>query len=882
MERGFEVLRSRGVSAESELGFACLADLLRPYADAIEELSPPQAAAMRAALALGPPVRAAPFVVAAATLSMLAVRAQTVPLLVAVDDAQWVDAASLQALLFAARRLHADRVAFLFTCRRVVAAPDKQVAEGPDPFEGIETLDVPGLTIAAASRLVETRLGPRAPSPTVLAALHRATGGNPLALLELPAALSDAQLAGGVSLEDPLPVTPALHAVYVRRIEAHGDPIRRALLVAAASSDGLLSSVLGAMAALGVDREALMEGEEHGLVVIADDHVEFSHPILRSAAYHRASSSDQCAAHRALADALEGDVACQAWHRAASTVGPDEGVAAALCTAATECRRRGAHLTASRINQAAAGRTPDADTRALRLADAAINAHLGGAVGVAIGLLEQAVEAAQSTALEHELVEGLALMSLLDGRPDRATELAVGCADRIESNEPGTAARLLAVASFASMLAGDGRSAYALADRAERLALPVGGPVLAAAQAARAQAEVVRGQTSHGTVMLESSVPVLQACREQRGAYAMALDSMPLTLCWLERFDDARGLLDRRLAAARASGSPALYPFPLIVEAEIAFATGAWDASQLAALRAAELADQTGQRVHVSRALFLAARVDALRGDEDVCRSRVDEAMRRAGATIVSARLTAAETLGRLCFARGDLEGALMHFEPLVSELAHQGCGDPQHTGPLGEMAEALVRLGRRDAASTATGRLEEVAAATQRAWALGAADRCVALLAESTDDMIEHFKRALGWHSRSQNIFETARTELCFGEQLRRRKRRADAREHLRAALLTFEQLGATVWTKRARSELGLTAERVASRRESRPAALTTQERQVAGLVVGGGTNREVAGQLFISEKTVEYHLGSVYRKLGVRSRTQLAGLLGNDRRSN
>ena len=873
---GFNVCRARGISAESELGFACLADLLRSCSRTIEELPDPQAVAIRSALALGPPMQTAPFVVAAATLSVLAAHSRNVPLLVAVDDIQWVDAASFQALAFAARRLQADRVAIVFTCRPADATAREHGARvRANPFEGMDVLDLSGLDAGAAARLVEECYGDRSPSSTVVAAMHRATGGNPLAMRELPGGLTVGQRAGREPLDDPLPVVPALHAAYLRRVEECSDVVRVALLVAAASADGELSSVLGAMAALAVERDALIEAEEHGLVLINDEHVVFAHPMLRSTAYHAAGSTAQRNAHRALADALTDDIARSAWHRCAATVGPDESVAAALSAAARESSLRGGHLSASRMSQVAAARTPDADGRAIRYADAAINAHLGGDVKSAAELLQQAADCVRSVAIEREIIEGLSILVMLDGRPQQAMEISAGYADRIRVEAPKQAARLYSLASNMALLAGDAHSAFAQADLSEMIALPLGGSVLAVAQAARARTEVIRGNSSEGSRLLDEALPMLEGGAQRGGAFEYAQHGVPLTLCWLERFEDARRLLDARIAVANQYGSPAYLPFPLVVESELAFATHRWDDSQLAALRAAELADQTGQQVHVPRALLLAARVDGWRGNGDACRARVEEALRRPGASMPWASLLAAELLGRVSFVAGDMQQALDLMEPVVAETTRQGCGDPLHTGPLAEVVEALVRLGRRDDASKMADRLFAIAEQSQRTWTLGAAHRCAGLLANSVDELTAAFTVALEWHALSPNLFETARTQLCFGEQLRRRKRRAESRVHLRAARATFERLGATAWAERAGSELGLTAERAASRKDGRLLELTTQERHVAGLVAGGGSNRDVAYQLFISEKTVEYHLGSVFRKLGVRSRTQLAPLL-------
>jgi DNA-binding CsgD family transcriptional regulator len=566
-----------------------------------------------------------------------------------------------------------------------------------------------------------------------------------------------------------------------------------------------------------------------------------------------------------------------AWHRAAATVGPDEAVAAALSAAAQQSSLRGGHLSASRISQVAAARTPDADSRAIRYADAAINAHLGGDVKSAAGLLQQAADCVRSVAIEREVIEGLSILLMLDGRPQQAMEISVGCAERIRAEVPKQAARLYALASNMALLAGDAHSAYAQADLSEMLALPLGGSVLAVAQAARARTEVIRGNSAEGSRLLDLALPILEGGTQRGGAFEYAQHAVPLTLCWLERFSDARRLLDRRIEVAHQYGSPAYLPFPLVVESELAFATCRWDDSQLAALRAAELADQTGQQVHVPRALLLAARVDAWRGNGDACRARIEEASDQPGAAMPWASLLAAELLGRLSFVAGDMQQALDLMEPIVAETTRQGCGDPLHTGPLAEVVEALVRLGRRDEASKVADRLLAVAEQTQRTWTLGAAHRCAGLLAESLEQLMAEFDRALEWHAVSPNIFETARTQLCYGEQLRRQKRRAESRVHLRSALTTFESLGATAWTARARTELGLTAERTASRRGGKVLDLTTQERHVAGLVADGGSNRDVASQLFISEKTVEYHLSSVFRKLGVRSRTQLVSVLGS-----
>jgi DNA-binding CsgD family transcriptional regulator len=865
MAEGIRVLSARGVSSESELPFAGLAELFAPVVDLVSCLPPRQRAAMEGALALGPAVSVDALAVGVATLGLLAAVADRGPVLCAVDDLQWVDVSSAQALTFAARRLHAEGVAMIFTKR-----PDDEL--GP-PFLELDLLVLAGLSAAAAAEVLSNAAATPVDAK-VARSLHDSTGGNPLALVELPRLLSAGQLEGSEPLQDPLPPGPTTERAFRRRIAELDPDTRSALLLAAASGEGDLDVVLDALRELGIAASSLESAEEAGIISVENGRVEFRHPLLRSAAYHGALALSRRRAHAALAAVLADSDARQPWHLAAAALGPDEAVAAALERVGIDARGRGAHAGAARALGRAAQLTPEPDSRARRLGEASADLHFAGRPEQALVVAADALAQVRSLELRADIELVHSSFLTLVGQPNEAYRRLMAEAARLEQDEPGRAAIMQMAAVIPCYLVGDGRLAYRTAELAHASAQRVGGPVGIFADAVLAQALVIRGDVARGRELLEGCLPMLLELDPIWGPHIAVSQGMCISYLWVEQFDTARRLLERIVVGARAAGAPGLLPFPLWVLADLDFRTGAWDAAYSGLHEALELAHETGQSVHLPRLLAGLARIEAQRGQSVQCRDHLAESLARGTqlGTLRGAELITLEPLGLLEFAQHRFPEAAAHLDRLAGLLREEEVGEPSLLGAAPERIEALARSGRTDEATEALIEFERHATSTGSCWGQAAAARCRGSMA-SPETFEDDFESSLRWHDELSMPFERARTELAYGECLRRAKQRTEARQHLRRALESFQLLGAQPWIDNSERELAATGE--TARRRGDPAAaaeLTPQELRVALAVAEGASNREAATALFLSPKTIEFHLGSVYRKLGIRSRTELA----------
>jgi DNA-binding CsgD family transcriptional regulator len=861
---GMTALWGRGVESEIELAFSGLAQLLRPGVLGLLEAIPgPQAAAMAGALAVGPPVPGDPFTVYAATLSLLAAVAEQGPVLVVVDDLHWLDAASSAALLFVARRLRAEGIALLFSARPGFVRFPAEVAE----------LELAGLDRDSAAALLGRSA--RQIDPRVAEHLLAETGGNPLALLELPAVLSEGQLAGREPLRQPLPVGERVRRAFIASVEALPAETRLALLVAAASESGRMDEINGGLEALGVDIAALEPAEEAALVTIADGELHFRHPLVRSAVYEAADSAARRRVHRALAAALAGAefAAQRAWHLASATVGPDEDVASALERTALVARGRAGHAAAARAFERAAALTSAPDGEASRLVEAARDHQIAGDFSRAAAVLNRALAKTDDPSTHADIQHLRARGEIANGRPAAAHALLVAEANRIETVDPARGAMMLAEAVFPSLMTLETTAALASAERAYELAQRAGGRVeLLLTSIFVAYLRVLRGGEPGAALKLAlettsvADLDVMASPFVHTQAYLFTLD---------EKYSDACRVLEAFIAAARAAGAPAVLPFALSTFADVEFRIGRWTAARAHASESATLAEDTNQGIWLTHGLVHLARVDAAQGNEQECNRHLERALQFAsafGGGAVVMHAGAARALFAL--PRGAYEVAIAELEP-VAELALRACvREPGVVQWEPDMIEAYARAGESEAAETMLADFEQRARATGRVWALAASRRCRGLLA-SDADFKPCFAQALAWHVRTPTPFERARTQLCFGERLRRTRRRLEAREQLRAALGTFEQLGAQPWADRAQAELAATGETAKRRDATAAEKLTPQELQVALAIARGATNREAAGALFLSPKTIEFHLGHVYRKLGIHSRSQLTRIL-------
>jgi DNA-binding CsgD family transcriptional regulator len=855
---GARVLWTQGIESESPLAFAALHRLLRPVLPYLDRLPPAQARALRAAFGELEGTIGDRFVVFVATLSLLSEAAEEQPVIAVVDDAHWLDAASAEALLFVARRLLADRVALVFGAR------EGDVRRFPG--DGLPELVLGGLDSAAAGALLAERAG--APvSAEVSAVLVAQTGGSPLALMELPGALSAGQLAGTARLPDPLPLTAGVERAFLdrgRRLPADAQTL---LLVAAADDSGQIAAVGPAAAALGAGPLALEVAERSGLIQTQGPELWFRHPLVRSAVYGAATASERQRAHRALAESLASDPDRRTWHLALATAGPDDGVAADLDAVAGRAQRRGGHEAASAAWQRAAELTTEAETRARRLQDAAMSAWLGGQTGRAHVFAEDARRYATDPVLRSDIDRLRARLEWNVGSAETGQAIVLRAAQDVA---PFDAARALEMAMLGTTLAAFGDGSDIGVDPATFLP-PLPDDASARLKCCRAlitgQQHLLRGRTRAAAQTLRWAFNLHQP---QPGDVDL-LANMGLAAAHLG--DDA--VVHRNLTGLRDFGrQSAAVSVVVFAQARLPLAdvpAGRWDAASASAAEALELARSAGLPSMTALPLAWQTLLAALRGSQDVT-DALEELE----------RLRARQPIGIVSVAVADL---IEWAKGVTAAWTSDTGAAMRHLGRLRHPAiRRLAALDRLEAASRAHGHagqllawtveLEQFAQDTGAAWAAAIAAHGRALLAANGDDPEPHFLQAMAAHSRASRPVAQARTQLAYGEFLRRSRRRVDARAQLRTALDVFTEVGAQPWAGRARQELRASGETARKRDPSTALRLTPQEQQVASLVSRGHSNADVAAQLFLSRRTVEFHLSNAYQKLGVRSRGDLVRL--------
>jgi DNA-binding CsgD family transcriptional regulator len=861
---GFTTLNVRGIESESELPFVNLADLIRPIREVLAVIPPTQAAVLAGALALGPSIPGDRFAACAATLSVLAAAAERSPLLVVVDDVQWLDASSAEALLFAARRLGTEGIAMLFAFRE-----GEQMALD---LGDLPSLQLGGLDEATSVHLL-TSTQP-AVSPRVAIALHQLVNGNPLALVEIPALLTEAERSGIDALPEPLPAGPHLEHAFLRRVSALPKPSRRALLVAAASESTDVVILQRALEHLELSAHALEPAESAGLIAIEGMEFRFRHPLIRSAVYQAADPVARREAHRVLAAALDAEQVAdrRAWHLAAASTEPNEPVASALEDAALRSQSRSGYGSAARALIRSAELSPSTFERSRRLLAAANASQLAGRPEEALLLLDRAIAARPPERLRFEIQHLRASIEVWVRTPMAAHQIMVGEADRAQDRDPADAAMFLAEAAIPCIMAGDIRRSLETSLRAKALADRVQSPTPLLIYAVLAESLLLSGMASEAELLIDECMRRVLASADEATAVAPYL---PTTLLALERHNDARVLITSAVESMRNASAVGLLPFALAVLSEVDLRTGNLAAAYAAGTESVRLANETGQGSAASYSLVTLARVEAAQGREADCRAHVRSALELAGIHgLGSIYNYAGATLGLLELGRGRPEDALRHLEKTAQGFRESGLKEPNLIQWQPDYIESLARTGRTEDAIRALEALENDAERSDRAWARATAARCRGFISQDA----EHFRRALKLHEASPSPFEVARTHLCYGETLRRQRKRIEARQVLREALNTFERLGAEPWAARALNELAATGEKARKRDVSGIRQLTPQELQIALVVAQGATNREAAAQLFLSPKTVEAHLSSAYRKLGARSRTELARIFANE----
>jgi DNA-binding CsgD family transcriptional regulator len=854
----FRVLRTAGQEGETELAYAALLQLCAPGLDRLVRLPAPQRDAMRVAFGLctgDPPDR---LLVALALLTLLSEMAAERPLLCVVDDAQWLDRASAQAFVFVARRLAAEAVAFVFGAREV-----------PDELRGLPEVVVEGLGDGDARALFGSVFPYRLDEP-VLDRIVAETNGNPLALLELPRGLSPAQLAGGFGLPVSVPLAGRIEESFRRRLAGLPSPSRRLLLVAAADPTGDAVLVWRAAELLGIADSAAEAAEVEGLADFTAG-VVFRHPLVRSAVYGAASAHERRQAHQALAEATDPavDPDRRAWHRAQATSRPDEDVAADLEFSAGRAQARGGFAAAAAFMERSTELTTDPARRAGRALVAAEAKRQAGAVDSALRLAGMAERGPLDDFQRAQLELLRAQVSFASDRGSDAPPLLLKAAQHLERLDVRRARDTYLDALTAAISAGR-RATDASAGVVARAAIesrPCAASQPAPELLLDGLALLVTDGYASGTPVLKEALRAFRADdlgREERLRWSW-LAGRAAALIW--DYDSWDVLTARQIQAARDAGALTVLPLSLGTRAALHLFSGKLALAASVVEQVEAVADAIGNRP----ASYSALTVAAFRGREGDARQLIDASTKDFASRGDGLGLTIA------LWATAVLDNALARYQDAFG-AAEEALEDPYEVwfSPLAavELVEAASRIGREDAAAPELERLVRGTSASGTEWALAVEARCRALL--SHDEAAETlYREAIERLTPTALGFDLARTHLLYGEWLRRGRRPRDAREQLRTAHGLFSGFGMEAFTERARAELHATGERVGKRTVETQTDLTPREAQISQLVAQGATNPEIAAQLFISPGTVEYHLGKVFAKLGVKSRTQLAKLV-------
>jgi DNA-binding CsgD family transcriptional regulator len=852
--QAFRVLRTGGVEAEMELPFAALQQLCSPVLELNERLPPPQRDALAVALGLSAGKAPDPFLIGLAVLGLMSEVAEERPLLCAVDDAQWLDRASARALAFVARRLLAEKIALLFAARD----PD-------ETFKGLPELQVEGLNARDARTLLESVLPARLDAPVVERLIVEARG-NPLALLEMPLGLTSAQMAGGFGLPTTLPLSSQIEENFTRRLGSLPRDARRLLLLAAADPVGDPPLVWRAARRLGIPEPTAEIVQSEGLLAL-DARVTFRHPLVRSAVYRASAPHERREVHRALAEATdpEADPDRRAWHGAQATSIPDEEVAAELERSAARAQARGGFAAAAAFLERATALTPEESRRSGRALAAAQAKLQAGALDDALRLVATA-ESGVLSELEQATAELLrGRISFLATRSSDAGALLLKAAERLCDVDPELARETyleaLTAAIFAGPLAGPGASSREVAEaaRAAPRARKPRGPDL-----------LLDGLVALLSDPYGAAVPILRQAQHEIVGVMSQTEQLRwmwgATVTTFHLWDDEgwERLSELHLQLVRETGALGDLAIALSHRAQLHVFAG--ELAVAASLR--EAAQEATELTGSPLLPYHAAGLVAVRGREAETTQFIDTAR--------------TEVIGRG-------EGAGLMFLNWAEAVLYNGLGrypealaaarravDPDELAlpvnwVMPELVEAAVRAGAHELAANTDQRLTARSQASGTEWALGIAARSHALLTDDghAEDLYTEAIERLG---RTRIATDLARAHLLYGEWLRRQPRRADARKELRIAHEMFTDFGMEAFAERARIELAATGEHARKRTAETVDELTPQESHIARLAAQGNTNREIAAQLFLSPHTVEYHLRKAFRKLDIKSRTQLA----------
>ncbi|HWL96319.1 MAG TPA: AAA family ATPase [Nocardioidaceae bacterium] len=857
---GFRVVRITGVQSEMELAFASLHQLCLPLLDFADQLPEPQKTALHSAFGMsrgGPPQR---FLVALATLNLLALAAEDRPLVCLVDDMQWIDQASVQTLTFVTRRLLAEPIAVVFAVRGL---------HNETALPGLPEMVLQPLEDRAARHLLASTL-PRRLDPQVGDRIIAEARGNPLALLELSRATSKAGLAGGFEVPGALPMQSRLEATFVRRLEMLPGHLQKLLLVAAAEPVGDVTLLSRATENLGIADEAT-SAVEIAVFLEVGSRVRFAHPLVRSAAYRMASPTERRAAHGALAAATDPDVdpdRC-AWHRAKAVAGLDDAVADELERSAGRAQARGGVAAAAAFLVRATELTSDPSRRCERAIDAAEAKFASGALDAAEELVALADEGPLDTRQRALLSRLRAQLTLARQRGVEAPPLFLDAARRLAGVDPELSRETYLDAFGAALYVGRLGGGRVGADVAAAARDAPGSPDPPRALDLLLDALVVR--FTEGAAA--GARPLQEAVWAYRDSDAGREEHLPGTslacraaaAIWDD--DSWHALTTRDVGLAREAGALAILPIADTYRAGVHVHAGEFSEAAVLISEAEAITRATGAPPLMYTALVLAA----WRGHEaevlDMVREALPAATERGEGRVVAL----------IDYATAVLYNALGRY-PEAMAAARAGC-DFDDLGlsawSLTELVEASARSGDLEAATAALQQLRSCTRACDTHWSRGIEARSAALVSDS-DDAESKYRDAVEHLTRSRISVHAARAHLLYGEWLRREKRRSEARDQLRQAHTMFRQMGAAAFAERARRELLATGEKVRKRTGDAGIQLTTREAQIARLANEGFSNPEIGTRLFLSPRTVEYHLRKVFMKADITSRTELSRALG------
>ncbi len=856
------VVQAIGVESEMELAFASLHQFCAPMLDRLERLPAPQREALKIVFGLTQGPAPDRFLVGLAVLSLVSETAGERPLLCVVDDAQWLDRASALTLAFAARRLLAERVGLVFGARVVGEA-----------LRGLPELEMRGLGVEDARALLKSAV--RFPlGEQVRDRIVAETGGNPLALLELPRGLTAAQLASGFGLLGAQAQSGALpgriEASFARRLEALPEESQRLLLLAAAEPAGDPLLVWRAAERLGISAAATIDAETDGLLTLGEQ-VTFRHPLVRSAVYRLAAAEERRAVHLALADVTDRqiDPDRRAWHLAAAATGPDEEIASELEHSAGRAQARGGLAAAAAFLQRSVALTGDPARRVDRALAAARANLYAGTFDTALRMLLIA-EAGSPDELQRARTELLrAQIAFSSNIGSDAPPLLVGAARRLERLDPELARETYLDAWGAAMFAG-------------RLA--AAGGLLEVSRAARAAP--ASAHTPHPSDLLLDALALLitegrtaaaPALRRASEAFAATDDPAENRFRWTwlppvpsyVLWDDEGwyAINGRQLQLARDAGALARVPMGLITQAVIDAWSGEFTSAAAATAEAEAITEATGIRIAPYGAMLLAA----LRGREAGGSHLLESAINDAAAVGQGFGVQWGEFVTAILF------NGLGRYEQALAAAQRASDETPQlfiSSWALAELIEAASRSGERELGADALERLSEDTSAAGTDWGSGVAARSRALLCEGREAE-RLYREAIERLGRTRLRPELARAHLLYGEWLRRERRRVDARAQLRTSHEMFGAIGMEAFEDRARRELVATGETVRKRTVETANDLTPHETQIARLACEGLSNPEIGARLFISPRTVEWHLHKVFEKIGINSRRELKSVL-------